>query len=63
LFIDAIYTPTLTRFLQQGADRGARSINGLSHMLASTALHCSIITGHQVSLEMVARAYHQTDGQ
>jgi shikimate 5-dehydrogenase len=57
LFIDAVYTPEITPFLEQGLARHAKTINGLSHMLASTALHCSIITGKQVSLHKVHDIY------
>jgi shikimate 5-dehydrogenase len=57
LFIDAIYTPSETRFLEQRRKLGARVINGLSHMLASTALHCSIICRTEISLTQVYDAY------
>jgi shikimate 5-dehydrogenase len=56
-FIDAIYTPSVTRFLGQGIERRARAINGLSHMLASTTLHCGMITGQEISLEEVRNSY------
>lgn len=57
LFIDAIYTPPVTRFLQQGQQRGANIINGLSHMLGSTTLHCSIIAGRTLNLSDTAAIY------
>jgi shikimate dehydrogenase len=57
MFIDAIYTPSVTRFLQQGARRGARIINGSSHMFASTALHCSMIIGQKLPVTEVADCY------
>ena len=59
LFIDANYRPAVTRFLEQGKECGAKIINGLSHMLASTALHCSIITGKDVTVTYVAEIYRQ----
>ena len=58
-FLDANYTPAATLFLEQGVGRGARAINGLSHMLGSAALHCSRITGAPVPVEAVAGIYRR----
>ena len=58
-FVDAIYTPEKTAFLAQGETRGAATINGLSHMLASTALHCSIICDQPVTVIDVLGAYQR----
>jgi|SRR5579859_1497875 len=63
LFIDANYIPKLTKFLQQGISRGAQVVNGLSHMLASTALHCGIIVGQRIPLSLVADKYKEIQGQ
>ena len=63
LFIDAIYTPPTTRFLQQGRERGSRAINGLSHMLASTALHINMITGQEIMVTEVATDYYRLYGK
>ncbi len=57
LFLDAVYTPAETRFLRQGTARGGKAINGLAHMLASTALHCSVITGQSISWQLVWECY------
>lgn len=57
LFIDAVYTPEVTPFLELGKSRGIETVNGLSHMLASTSLHCSIITGKTIDLKQAHSIY------
>jgi shikimate 5-dehydrogenase len=57
LFIDAIYTPSETTFLSRGRVAGARAVNGLSHMLASTAFHCSVIGGVEIDVSEVEAAH------
>ena len=55
LYVDAVYRPSLTQFLCYGKRVGARVVNGASHMLASSALHCSAIMGRTVGVEEARR--------
>jgi shikimate 5-dehydrogenase len=55
--IDAIYTPSVTPFLNAGNSLGIQITNGLSHMLASTSLHCSLIAKTEINIADVENAY------
>ena len=47
--IDANYTPWQTQFLKQFESLQFKTLNGYSHMIASTALHLSFISGMQIN--------------
>lgn len=49
LAIDANYTPWKPLFLQQMKNHGFQTLNGFSHMLGSTLLHLSKISGNEIS--------------
>lgn len=55
LAIDANYTPWETPFLKQCAEQGFQILNGYSHMLASTSLHLSFISGKEIDYQMVKK--------
>lgn len=50
---DANYTPWETAFLRRFASMNYRLLNGFSHMIAFASMHLSMITGREVSYELV----------
>jgi shikimate 5-dehydrogenase len=54
---DANYTPQKPLFLRQLEPLGFSAFNGLSHMLASTAIHLSVVTGSDFTYRSVESIY------
>jgi shikimate dehydrogenase len=56
---DANYTPEKPLFLEQLEALGFSVFNGLSHMLASTAIHLSLVTGADLTYNSVESIYRK----
>lgn len=53
LAIDANYTPEKTQFLKTLSKKGFPCLNGFSHMLSSTAIHLSCISGKNIEYQAI----------
>jgi len=62
VYLDAVYAPPKTPFLQRGETEGVLWVNGRGHMMGSTALHCSYILGVPISLDEVRAVEHRSIG-
>lgn len=61
LAIDANYTPWQTHFLIQLTEQGMDTLNGYSHMLASTTIHLSMISNKNIEYAAVKKIVSSSD--
>lgn len=54
LVVDLVYNPSQTIFLQQAAQQGAKTANGLGMLIHQAVLSFAIMTGQKISPEIMA---------